>query len=282
MSEKVTFISRNDRENAVKAWITINIERDCNIIVHNDIISVIIRFANDADFINIMVIGEERAGKSTLCLRYITGKYLTNSDPFEDYEYTKEVVIDDTEIFLRIQDTMDYKEHTVMYYDMIRPHKIILLCYSMTQGLHNVKDYISNIEPNDKQWIILVGTQCDDINRQVSYDEGKALANELKCQFIETSAKDDINVNQAFENIVAQYIREAKLTEVKSHDWVPTLIMGFCCIGMFVIGILLFIGVFKAHIGVRIGIGILCILLCYVVLCIGCTWNVSDNKNNAH
>ena len=46
---------------------------------------------------------------------------------------------------------------------------------------------------------ILVGNKCDlKDQRQVSYQEGKEFADSLGMQFLETSAKDKINIDEAF------------------------------------------------------------------------------------
>jgi GTPase SAR1 family protein len=41
------------------------------------------------------------------------------------------------------------------------------------------------------------------INRQVTTEDGQALAKELKLPFIETSSKDGTNVNELFKNLAA-------------------------------------------------------------------------------
>ena len=46
---------------------------------------------------------------------------------------------------------------------------------------------------------ILVGNKCDlTEKREVSYQDGAKLASELGIQFLETSAKDNINVDEMF------------------------------------------------------------------------------------
>lgn len=46
---------------------------------------------------------------------------------------------------------------------------------------------------------LLIGNKSDDsTNRKVTYEEGQELAEMYKMQFIETSAKSDKNVKEAF------------------------------------------------------------------------------------
>jgi len=46
--------------------------------------------------------------------------------------------------------------------------------------------------------IILLGNKCDSKDRKVTREEGRDMANKFNMQFLETSAKDDINVAEAF------------------------------------------------------------------------------------
>ncbi|KAF8987043.1 small GTPase superfamily, partial [Cyathus striatus] len=54
--------------------------------------------------------------------------------------------------------------------------------------------------------IVLVGNKCDFEYqlRAVSMDEGYDLANQLGCPFIETSAKERTNVDEAYYNLVRE------------------------------------------------------------------------------
>lgn len=49
----------------------------------------------------------------------------------------------------------------------------------------------------------LVGNKCDlEDQRVISVEQGASLANQLGCSYIETSAKLDINVEQAFYDLI--------------------------------------------------------------------------------
>ena len=53
--------------------------------------------------------------------------------------------------------------------------------------------------------VMLVGNKCDRVTeREVSTQEGSALAKQLKCDFVEASAKNCINVERAFYDVVRQ------------------------------------------------------------------------------
>lgn len=57
--------------------------------------------------------------------------------------------------------------------------------------------------------VMLVGNKCDRVTeREVSTQEGSALAKELNCDFVEASAKNCINVEKAFYDVVRQLRRQ--------------------------------------------------------------------------
>ena len=56
---------------------------------------------------------------------------------------------------------------------------------------------------------MLVGNKSDRVTeREVSTQEGHALARELGCEFVEASAKNCINVEKAFYDVVRQLRRQ--------------------------------------------------------------------------
>lgn len=57
--------------------------------------------------------------------------------------------------------------------------------------------------------VMLVGNKCDRVTeREVSTQEGSALAKQLNCDFVEASAKSCINVEKAFYDVVRQLRRQ--------------------------------------------------------------------------
>lgn len=57
--------------------------------------------------------------------------------------------------------------------------------------------------------VMLVGNKCDRVTeREVSTQEGSSLARELGCDFVEASAKNCVNVEKAFYDVVRQLRRQ--------------------------------------------------------------------------
>ncbi|KAK4946281.1 Ras GTPase, partial [Elasticomyces elasticus] len=66
--------------------------------------------------------------------------------------------------------------------------------------------------------VMLVGNKCDRVTeREVSTQEGSALAKELGCDFIEASAKNCINVERAFYDVVRS-LRRQRMNTARPSD----------------------------------------------------------------
>ena len=60
--------------------------------------------------------------------------------------------------------------------------------------------------------VMLVGNKCDRVTeREVSTQEGSALAKQLNCEFVEASAKNCVNVEKAFYDVVRQLRKQRSI-----------------------------------------------------------------------
>ena len=74
---------------------------------------------------------------------------------------------------------------------------------SSRDSFNNVSSWIEDCKNQSPKTIliVLVGNKCDlEDKRQVSYEEGKELADKNDFLFFESSAKDGTNVQEIFEN----------------------------------------------------------------------------------
>ena len=63
-------------------------------------------------------------------------------------------------------------------------------------------NYITEYVEVDKKVIIIIGNKIDIENREISEEEGKKFAQSKKVKYFETSAKDNIGVEKAFNEII--------------------------------------------------------------------------------
>jgi len=95
-----------------------------------------------------------------------------------------------------------FKTITQTYY---RGATGIILAYACNdrESFQNIENWMKQIKQhaNDDVSRILVGNKSDMPDRCIDYQEGKRLADSYGMRFFETSAKEDMNVNDAFYTI---------------------------------------------------------------------------------
>lgn len=116
-----------------------------------------------------------------------------------------------------------------------------LCVYSITMkdtfnAVHRFYDHILQVKGKDEVPLILVGSKCDlDADREVTKEEGKALAEKFSCPFFETSAKTRVNVDEVFEELV-RIVQKSKKSETDNdrNDKAPSKEgkQSGCCVTM--------------------------------------------------
>uniref|UniRef100_A0A158PP07 Ras-related protein Rab-8A n=1 Tax=Anisakis simplex TaxID=6269 RepID=A0A158PP07_ANISI len=112
------------------------------------------------------------------------------------------------------------KRNTTVSFYKFNEFKGIMLVYDITneKSFDNIKNWIRNIEEHASSDVdrMIIGNKCDiEERRQVSRERGEQLAIEYGTKFLETSAKANINVEEAFFTLA----RDIKLkTERATHQ----------------------------------------------------------------
>jgi len=161
----------------------------------------------------LIVVGGGGVGKSALTIQFIQSYFVDEYDPTIEDSYRKQCVIDEEVALLDILDTAGQDEYSAMRETYMLTGEGFLLVYSVTsrESFQELTDFHRQIlRVKDSDWVpvIICGNKCDlEYERQVSMNEGRDLARRLGCQFIETSAKERINVNDAYYNLVREIRR---------------------------------------------------------------------------
>nr|GEU66063.1 GTP-binding protein YPTM2 [Tanacetum cinerariifolium] len=112
-------------------------------------------------------------------------------------------------IKLQIWDTAGQERFRTITSSYYRGAHGIIVVYDVTdqESFNNVKQWLSEIDRYASENVnkLLVGNKCDlTAQKVVSYETGKAFADEIGIPFLETSAKSSTNVEEAFMAMTAE------------------------------------------------------------------------------
>lgn len=154
--------------------------------------------------IKLLLIGDSGVGKSCLLLRFSDDSFTPSFITTIGIDFKiRTIELDGKRIKLQIWDTAGqerFRTITTAYY---RGAMGILLVYDVTdeKSFGNIRNWIRNIEQHATESVnkMLIGNKCDMVDRKViDTERGQALAEEYGIKFMETSAKNSINVDKAF------------------------------------------------------------------------------------
>ncbi|KAG9348150.1 hypothetical protein JZ751_001885 [Albula glossodonta] len=155
----------------------------------------------------VVVLGSGGVGKSALTVQFVTGSFIEKYDPTIEDFYRKEIEVDSSPSVLEILDTAGTEQFASMRDLYIKNGQGFILVYSLVnqqsfQDIKPMRDQIIRVKRYERVPMILVGNKVDlEGEREVSSGEGKALADEWNCPFMETSAKNKGSVDELFAEI---------------------------------------------------------------------------------
>ncbi|KAJ7265795.1 ras family-domain-containing protein [Mycena rebaudengoi] len=158
----------------------------------------------------LVVVGGGGVGKSALTIQFIQSHFEIDYDPTIEDSYKKQCVIDNEVALLDVLDTAGQEEYGAMREQYMRSGEGFLLVYSITsrdsfKEISTFHQQILRVKDQDSFPVIVAANKCDlEYERQVGMNEGRDLAKYFDSKFIETSAKQRINVDEAFINLVRE------------------------------------------------------------------------------
>ncbi len=153
----------------------------------------------------VLLIGNSDVGKSSLILRYVDQIWNDVFVPTIGVDFkVKSLQIDNKRVKMQIWDTAGQERFRNVISSYFKGAHGILLIYDITarDSFKELENWLGEVERNATPQVlkILIGNKCDlDEQRQITVDEGEAFAARNGMKFIETSAKNNTNVNEAFE-----------------------------------------------------------------------------------
>jgi Ras-related protein Rab-18 len=157
-----------------------------------------------------LLLGDPSVGKTCLLMRYTDNNFERNYISTIGLDFRiKTLNYKNKNLKIQVWDTAGQERYLSMTKTYFKGANAILLIYDTTSisSFKNTErwlEHIRNNSENDNLVLILVGNKIDLSGaRQVSSEMGKKLAekNDIKL-FIETSAKDDVNVEKCFNLLI--------------------------------------------------------------------------------
>ena len=154
----------------------------------------------------LVLIGDTGVGKSCLLLRFADDTFTENyiSTIGVDFRF-RTVKIDKKTVKLQIWDTAGQERYRTITSAYYRGADGIIMVYDVTNedSFRHINDWLLEVNryASESTSKLIVGNKTDLPNRVISTEALKSYADQLQIPFIETSAFDASNVNEAFEQI---------------------------------------------------------------------------------
>ncbi|KAH9269161.1 hypothetical protein BASA83_008783 [Batrachochytrium salamandrivorans] len=158
----------------------------------------------------LVVVGGGGVGKSALTIQYIQEHFVDEYDPTIEDSYRKQTVIDGEVAMLDVLDTAGQEEYSAMREQYLRTGEGFMCVYSVTSrsSFEEIEPYfrqILRVKDTEGYPIIIVANKADLTHeRVITSAEGQALSSKLNAHYIETSAKENFNVHEAFHALVRE------------------------------------------------------------------------------
>nr|GMC50792.1 ras-related protein RABA1f [Ipomoea batatas] len=173
------------------------------------------RTDEDYDWLfKVVLIGDSGVGKSNLRSRFTQNKFSLEPKKTVGVEFATHIVrVDDAKVKAQIWDTTDQERYRAIVPAYYRGAVGALLVYDVTRHVtfENVESWLVELRDfTDNIVVLLVGNKADLHHlRAVSTEDAKAFAEKEGTYFMETSALESLNVQNAFTEVLTQIRRKA-------------------------------------------------------------------------
>ncbi|KAH9324405.1 hypothetical protein KI387_004583 [Taxus chinensis] len=177
----------------------------------------------------VVLLGDSGAGKSNLLLRFARNEFNMDSKSTIGVEFaTRSIKVDDILIKGQIWDTAGQERYRAITNAYYRGALGALLVYDITrhESFMNIDKWLKELRDQSEPSIVLmlVGNKSD-LNhlRQVTPEEARSLAEKEGLYFMETSALDCSNVENAFNHVLTHIYKVISKKVLEHGDNMTTM-----------------------------------------------------------
>mmetsp|Transcript_28084 Transcript_28084/g.42486 ORF Transcript_28084/g.42486 Transcript_28084/m.42486 type:complete len:228 (-) Transcript_28084:202-885(-) len=173
--------------------------------------------AHEYDYLfKCLLIGDSGVGKSSLLLRYADDQFNESTVNTIGVDFKiRTIELDSKIVKLQLWDTAGQERFRTITNSYYRSAHGIVIVYDVTdeESFRNVKTWLLEIDRYGPVNVnkLLVGNKTDiPEKRQISTQQGRDLAASLGIQFLETSAKENSNVEKIFISMASEIKKRMK------------------------------------------------------------------------
>lgn len=162
----------------------------------------------------LLLIGDSGVGKTCLLFRFSDDAFNTTFISTIGIDFKiKTVEVDGKKIKLQIWDTAGQERFHTITTSYYRGAMGILLVYDITQEktFDNIAKWLRNIDEHASEGVerLILANKCDlEDKRMVSKERGETIARDQNVRFYETSAKENVSVEEAFMKLTEDILKK--------------------------------------------------------------------------
>jgi len=149
-------------------------------------------------------------GKTALCVRFVNDRFDDSYEPTYENSFAKMAHYKGCDLECLIKDTQGLSDQEIFRNEYGLGYHGYVLVYSVTSArsfdiIQHINTKLINLIGSNNVPRVLVANKCDlspHSLRQVSIEQGTALAEEWGCAFVECSAKLNLNVDKVFTSLL--------------------------------------------------------------------------------
>ncbi|XP_067341733.1 GTP-binding protein Rheb-like isoform X1 [Channa argus] len=149
-------------------------------------------------------------GKSSLTIQFVEGQFVDSYDPTIENTFTKTMTVNGQEYNLQLVDTAGQDEYSIFPQSYTIDVDGYILLYSVTsyksfEVVRVIHEKLLDMVGNVQVPIILVGNKKDlHLERVISFEDGKVLAESWNAAFLESSAKENQTAVEVFRRMILE------------------------------------------------------------------------------
>ena len=178
----------------------------------------------------VLILGESKVGKSSILNRFTEKTYLESLPPTLGIDYKiMKMNVSGFELRMQIWDTAGQERFRSITESFYKGCQAVLLVFDLTdkETFFKIKNWLNNIneKAGNSVFIVLLGNKCDLKNKEdveiVSLEEIDAMIQDTDIKYFPTSAKEDINIQEAFYYVAKAVVDKEKKENEDDTSKIP-------------------------------------------------------------